>query len=151
MPYTSPVKFIDDTIHAAAVFCSDGRFSEHTNEFLINGLGLKRCDLVVLPGGPARLIGLGQSSIEKRTVLAELKFLVDAHKLNRIILIQHESCAFYKHHTKLEGDALRPRQAADLREAVRTITATTGKIDIECYHARPTPDGMTFLPVELNG
>jgi len=149
MTYHSPGEYIDGPIHAAAVFCSDGRFGEHTNEFLKNGLGLERCDLVVLPGGPARLIGMGLSSIEKKTVLAELNFLVTAHKLDRVILIQHESCAFYKHHTKLEGDALRPRQASDLVEAARTITANCGKIKIEGYHARPTPDGMNFTPVEL--
>ena len=150
MTYTSPVRYLDEKIDAAAVYCSDGRFGEHINDFLKTGLSLTRCDRVVLPGGPARLIGLGQSSIEKKTVLSELNFLVTAHELDRVVLIQHESCAFYHYHTKLEGDPLRTRQSTDLVEAAKVVdAATTRKITIEGYHAKPSDKGMDFIPVEL--
>jgi len=150
MPYISPVEYNEKRIHAAAVYCSDGRVGEHFDDFLQNGLCLPRYDRVALPGGPARLAEFDKPSIEKQAVLAELKFLVDAHELNRVILIQHENCAFYKHHLNLDGEALRPRQAEDLGRAAETIAQATGLKQIEAYHAQPTPKGMTFTAVELD-
>jgi len=150
MPYTSSVEYNEGRIHAAAVYCSDGRLGEHFDDFLHNGLCLPRYDRVALPGGPARLAEADKKSVENQTALAELKFLVDAHKLNRVILIQHENCAFYKHHTGLEGDELRPHQADDLGKAAKAITDATGLTQIEGYHAKPTAEGMTFTPVEID-
>ena len=40
-------------IHAASIYCSDGRFGEQMDEFLHQGLGLPRYDRLAVPGGPA--------------------------------------------------------------------------------------------------
>ena len=79
-------------MHAAAVYCSDGRIGEHFDDFLQNGLGLPRYDRVALPGGPACLAGYDEAKVEQVGIVDELKFLIDAHKLLRIVLIQHDHC-----------------------------------------------------------
>ena len=57
MDYRSSVMYQDGGVRAAAVYCSDGRFGAQCEDFLRNGLEIDRFDLVVLPGGPARLAG----------------------------------------------------------------------------------------------
>jgi hypothetical protein len=55
--YESPVRFHENRIRAAAVYCSDGRFGEHVDDFLHNALKLPRCDRLAVPGGAACLAG----------------------------------------------------------------------------------------------
>src|SRR5262245_45082772 len=98
--YESPVTYERARIHAAAIYCSDGRIGEHFDDFLQSGLGLPRYDRVALPGGPACLAGHPQAHLEEQGVVDELKFLVEVHGLKRIVLIAHEGCAFYG--TRLE-------------------------------------------------
>ena len=40
---------------AAAVYCSDGRYGEHMDDFLHNCLGLPRYDRVAIPGGAGKV------------------------------------------------------------------------------------------------
>ncbi len=150
MDYTSPVEYNQERIHAAAVYCSDGRVGEHFDDFLHNGLGLPRYDRVALPGGPARLAGYADASIEERAVIEELKFLADAHGLTRIVLIQHEGCAFYQHRLGVDGEDLRLLQDADLVKAADAIRDATGLGQIEGYYAMRSAGGMRFLPVPLD-
>src|SRR6187549_2595856 len=95
MTYTSPLRYDSSRIHAAAMYCSDGRIGEHFDDFLQNGLNLPRYDRVALPGGPACLAGHPQAHLEEQGVVDELQFLVEEHKLRRIVLIAHDGCAFY--------------------------------------------------------
>ena len=48
--YKSSVRFDENRIRAAAIYCSDGRFGEQIDDFLHNGLKLPRCDRLVVPG-----------------------------------------------------------------------------------------------------
>ena len=58
MKYESTVRCEKARIHAAALYCSDGRVGAHFDDFLHNGLSLPRSDRVSLPGGgPACLAG----------------------------------------------------------------------------------------------
>jgi hypothetical protein len=150
MDYHSPVEYNQERIHAAAVYCSDGRVGEHFDDFLHNGLGLPRYDRVALPGGPARLAGYADALIDERAVLDELRFLADAHGLVRVILIQHEGCAFYQHRLGIDGDDLRPLQDADLAKAADAIRDATDLSQIEGYYAMLTAGGMCFRPVPLD-
>ena len=40
--YESPTRYEQARIHAAAIYCSDGRVGEQIDEFLHHGLGLPR-------------------------------------------------------------------------------------------------------------
>ncbi len=114
--YVSGLPYHTKRMHAAAVYCSDGRVCEQYDDFLQNGLHLPRYDRVALPGGPACLAGHSQARIEEAGLLDELKFLVDAHGLEKVVLIQHEDCAFYRVslevRSRLQGAAAASRPGA---------------------------------------
>lgn len=149
MTYQSTLGSDAAQIQAAALYCSDGRVCEHFDDFLHNALGLRRYDRLCLPGGPACLAGHAQAGLDGRGILDELKFLVDVHRLSRIILIAHEGCAFYA--TRLELPASRAElvQRADLVRAASLIHQVTGLDAIEAYFARTRDGKMHFEPEQV--
>lgn len=148
-PYTSTVPYEPARLHAAAIYCSDGRVGEHFDDFLQNGLRLPRYDRVALPGGPACLAGHPQAHLEEQGVLDELKFLVEAHKLERVVLIAHQSCAFYQARLKLEGRRLELVQQADLVRAAAVVRQVTGLDTVEGYFLRLAEGKVRFEGVEV--
>lgn len=148
-PYESPVPYETARIHAAAIYCSDGRVGEHCDDFLMSGLGLPRYDRVALPGGPACLAGHPQAHLEEQGVVDELQFLVQFHKLKRIVLIAHQSCAFYSSRLELKEPRLELVQKADLVRATALVQRVTGLDTIEAYFARLADGKVRFEPVEV--
>jgi hypothetical protein len=136
-------------MHAAAVYCSDGRVGEHFDDFLQNGLGLPRYDRLALPGGPACLAGYDEAKVEQVGIVDELKFLIDAHQLTRIVLIQHEQCAFYTARLRVSEKQLEHLQRADLVRAAYFIRHVTSLSDVQAYFARKAGDAIEFEPVVI--
>lgn len=149
MAYNSPIPYEEARIHAAAVYCSDGRVGEHFDDFLQNGLSLPRYDRLALPGGPASLAGYSDSTIEAQAVMDELKFLVEAHGLKRVVLIQHEGCAFYRLRLGLTSEQIVSYQDDDLSRAAQVIHEHTGLDTIEGYFAARANKGIHFRPVPI--
>lgn len=147
--YHSAIPYHTERIHAAAIYCSDGRVGEHFDDFVQNGLNLPRYDRIALPGGPACLAGYSQARLAERGVIDELKFLVDAHELDRIILIQHGGCAFYGQRLTVRRESTEQLQKADLARAAYSVRHAIEMTNIEGYFARPGPEGITFEKVEL--
>ncbi|MGE3107626.1 MAG: carbonic anhydrase [Phycisphaerales bacterium] len=147
--YSSPVKYESKRIHAAAVYCSDGRVGEQFDDFLQSGLNLPRYDRVALPGGPACLAGHPQASLEEHGVVDELKFLVDVHALKRIVLIAHQACAFYAARLELKEPRLELVQRADLVRAAAYVHRVTGLDDVQGYFARLVDGVVTFERVQV--
>jgi len=99
-----------------AVFCSDERFVAATLEFLRRGLDMERCDLIVVAGGPAFI---PQS---EAPLLERLDLLIKAHKIERVVLIAHDDCGYYKHrYPKLPPEKLRQQQREELLTAVSAL------------------------------
>ncbi len=149
LAYSCPIPYEGDRIHAAALYCSDGRIGEHSDDFLIHGLKLPRYDRLCLPGGPACLAGHPQAHLEEQGVVDELKFLVEAHGLERIVLIAHENCAFYTSRLDLQPPRLELVQRADLVRAAAFVHRVTGLDSIEGYYARLENDLVSFEPVAV--
>lgn len=149
MPYESPARYDPARIHAAAVYCSDGRMGDHFDDFLQNGLNLPRHDRVALPGGPACLAGHPQANLEEQGVVDELQFLVQFHKLKRVVLIAHTACAFYSERLSLKEPRLELLQKADLVRAAAAVHRVTGLSAIEAYFARVSEGKVRFEGVEV--
>jgi hypothetical protein len=145
--YKSQIPYVAARIHAAAIYCSDGRVGEHFDDFLQNGLSLPRYDRVALPGGPACLAGHTEAHLEEKGVIDELKFLVDAHHLERIILVAHEACAFYSERLHLPQQYLEAQQCIDLVKAAEFIRRITGIDAIDGYFARHDAGKIYFESV----
>ncbi|MCC7388828.1 MAG: hypothetical protein IT431_08670 [Phycisphaerales bacterium] len=150
MSYKSPVPYEAARIRAAAVYCSDGRVGEHFDDFLQNGLKLPRYDRVALPGGPGCLAGHTEARLEEEGVIDELKFLVDAHGLTKVVLIQHEACAFYAHRLKVGADRMATLQRADLVRAAFQIRRVSSEVEIQAYFARNIAGSIEFEGVGID-
>ena len=149
MSYESSLPYDSARIHAAAMYCSDGRVGAHFDDFLTNGLKLPRYDRVCLPGGPACLAGHPQAQLEEQGVVDELRFLVEAHSLGKVVLIAHQSCAFYAARLELQEPRLELVQRADLVRAAAYVHRVTGIEDIQAYFARLEDTKVVFDPVTV--
>jgi len=149
MNYTSPLSYDPSRTHAAALYCSDGRVGEHCDDFLQNGLKLPRYDRLCLPGGPACVAGHPEAHLEEKGVVDELHFLVEVHKLKRVVLIAHQGCAFYGTRLSLEEPRLELVQKADLVRAAAFVHRVTGLKAIDAHFARLVDGKMRFEAVPV--
>jgi hypothetical protein len=147
--YRSQIPYNAARIRAAAIYCSDGRVGEQFDDFLQNGLNLPRYDRVALPGGPACLAGHTEAHTEETGIVQELKFLVDVHGLARVVLIQHEGCAFYGQRLGLPTHFVDAQQRIDLLKAATFIQKTTGIVRVDAYIAKHADGHMSFEAVPL--
>ena len=111
--FESSIRFDVKRIRAAAVSCSDGRFGEQCDDFLHNGLQLPRYDRLAVPGGAACLAGHFAAYREEQAAIEELRFLVEVHGLEQVILIAHDNCAFYRERLAVLPFELESRQTED--------------------------------------
>lgn len=149
MQYQSPITYDSSRMHAAALYCSDGRLGEHFDDFIQNGLSLPRYDRLCLPGGPACIAGHQEAHLEEKGVLDELHFLVEVHKLKRVVLLAHQGCAFYASRLGLKEPRLELVQRADLVRAAAFVHGVTGLEAIEAYFARLVDGKVEFERVPV--
>jgi hypothetical protein len=147
--FESKTPYESQRIHAAAIYCSDGRVGEHFDDFLQNGLNLPRYDRLALPGGPAALAEHPETTLEHAAVADELRFLIDVHGLRRVVLIQHQNCAFYTDRLNLLGFKAEQQQRDDVIRAAEFVRELTKVDQVEAYFARRLDSHIRFEPVEL--
>lgn len=78
-----------DRPNVLVVACSDGRLQEVTDDFLSNELGVTRYDRFYAPGGAGALAATGRDFARAQTMRAECRYLVELHKVTRVILLFH--------------------------------------------------------------
>ena len=149
MPYTSDIPFEPHRVHAAAVYCSDGRFGDQCDQFLHHHLGLPNYDRIALPGGPAALAGHVEATIDRQAILDDLRFLIDAHRLRRVVLIAHEGCAFYAQRLGLSPEAARRAQHDDLHCVATMLRAIAPLERVETYLACVAGERVRFEPTNV--
>src|SRR5687768_11201435 len=147
--FDSRTPYEPERIHAAAIYCSDGRLGEHFDDFLQNGLKLPRYDRLALPGGPAAMAEHAETRLEHAAVADELKFLVEVHGLDRVVLIQHQNCAFYTTRLGLSGFTVEQQQRADVKSATDFVRKVTGVTRVDAYFARQMDGHVRFEGIEL--
>jgi hypothetical protein len=120
------------------VHCGDYRFQGAFYEFLNHALNLnEKYDLMVIPGGPQSLALLEYLPKFSWASWRWFRFLVEKHGIRRLILIQHQDCAWYKTmplhlHTSPE---LRERQEQDLTRVTATLKKDFPGVTVELYYA----------------
>jgi len=139
--YESSARFDADRVHAVAVYCSDGRFGAHFDDFLHNALELPRYDRLAVPGGPACLAGHFLAFREEEGLIEQLRFLVKAHGLERVVLIAHQDCAFYTERLHVSPLKLETQQREDMQTAVRRVRSLASDLRVDAFFARKHSDG----------
>ncbi len=134
--FVSSVPFEEVRIRAASIYCSDGRYGEQMDDFLHRGLHLPRYDRLAVPGGPACLSGSLTVFWEGRSVEQQLEFLCRVHEIERVVLIAHEGCAFYREWLKVPPAQIMTRQLADLAAAKVRIKRIGARLSVDAFLAR---------------
>jgi hypothetical protein len=148
--FESPTPFDEQRVGAAAVYCSDGRFGDQMDEFLHQSLGLPRYDRVAVPGGAACMAGHMMVYHEAAALDRQLSFLITSHALNKVVLIAHENCWFYKG-LWLGTTPLEQQQAEDLQKAAHQIRSHHPRVEVEAYFARKVEGKVRFEKWEVKG
>jgi carbonic anhydrase-like protein len=149
--FESSVTYEESRIHAAALYCSDGRIGEQVDDFLQQGLALPRYDRVAVPGGPACLAGRLLGFWESRGVEDQIRFLMEVHEIERFILIAHQDCAFYRQRLRIDGPQVRREQVADLERAARVVLRLGPALQVEGFYATLHGQRMRFDPLGILG
>ena len=142
--YRSELPFEASRIQAAAVYCSDGRFGEHIDDFLHNALRLPRYDRLSIPGGAACLAGHFPSFREEYALMAQLRFLLTVHELRRVVLIAHRDCAYYAEGLHVRAERQFQQQVDDLVQAAHRIRSLSSGLEVDAYFASRTEEGVDF-------
>ncbi|HVU52530.1 MAG TPA: hypothetical protein VHL80_17745 [Polyangia bacterium] len=148
-PFISGVAFEEARIRAASLYCSDGRYGEQFDDFLHHALHLPRYDRLAVPGGPACLTGRLDVFWEGHSAQQQLDFLAAVHGLERLVLIQHQGCAFYRQWLKVRDEALEARQVEDLHKAAELMRRRHPELRVDAFFARRLEDEVRFEPVAL--
>lgn len=134
--FESSVPFDQNRIRAAAVYCSDGRFGEQFDDLLHNALELPRYDRLAVPGGAACLARHFATYREEEGVFEQLRFLVNVHDLERVVLIAHDGCAFYTERLHISPLQLESQQREDIRKAVQRVRSLSSRLTVNAFFAR---------------
>lgn len=149
MEYASKTKFDSTRIRAAAVYCSDGRFGEQVDDLLHNALGLPRYDRLAVPGGAACLAGHFATFREDEGVAEQLRFLVTAHEVQRVVLIAHQDCAYYAQRLKISPLVLERQQRDDLEKAAERVYRFGRYLRVDTYFARKRRQQIVFERLDV--
>ena len=148
--FNSSVKYKADRIQAAAVYCSDGRFGNQFDEFMQNSLRLPRYDRLAVPGGAACIARHFSTYREEEGVTEQLRFLVEVHNLERVVLIAHQGCAFYTERLRISPLQLEAQQHEDMQKAVECVRSIGPKLREDAFFARKRRDlTIQFEVLEL--
>jgi carbonic anhydrase len=148
-PFTSDIDFDNSGVEALVVYCSDGRFAEQTEQFIHEQLGLIQYDKLVIPGGAGALVDHQPADAEAKTARGHLRFLVEAHQIKRLILIQHDDCGFYQHQLGVSAEDLSARQHEDAITITEALKELNPDLFVDIYIARIEGQKVRFALMEL--
>jgi hypothetical protein len=137
--YESSVRFDENRIGAAAVYCSDGRFGDACDDFLHSALNLPRYDRLAVPGGAACLAGHFLAYREEEALLDQLRFLIRVHALERLVLIAHQDCAFYTERLHVPPRKIEAQQRQDMQTATERIHSLARGLPVHAFFAWKGP------------
>ena len=143
--YKSPEPFDSGRIRAAAVYCSDGRFGEQFDDLMKSALQLPRYDRLAVPGGAACLARHFALFREEEGVSEQLRFLIEVHHLERVVLIAHQQCAFYTRRLHISPLQLESQQHEDMARAVQRVRDLGPHLRVDAFFARKLPDDMILF------
>lgn len=138
-----------DTFDGLAIYCSDGRFGCHMDEFMGRTLGLSQYDRLVVPGGAARLAGHEHLEPEFPHLNNDVYFLIEAHDIKRVVLIAHQGCAFYTQALGVAQELKEELQKRDLARAAADLLRLRPSLQVDAFFASMRSNRIAFEEVRL--
>jgi hypothetical protein len=137
--------------HILVVACSDGRLQEATDVFLARALGVRQYDRLYVPGGGGALSASGREFIRAGQLRAECRFLVEAHRVDHLVLLLHgpaldgpaeSTCADYRRKQSWANAAqIRGQQEADVRDLLGRRNEFAGDAELSVFRLEVGRDG----------
>ena len=149
--YTCVETWNPERIGALALYCSDGRWGEAFDEFCHKRLLIPRYDRWAVPGGPAWLVPRETSGDLYQATREQLDFLVRVHELERIVLITHYGCAYYRELLGQPPEQCLSEQAQDLRAARSALRNWFPEMQIDTYLAMQRDKSLSFHEITTQG
>ncbi len=153
--YTSQTPLVDKGSATLVITCSSNAFAPYIREFLERWLALPEgsYDHLAVPGGPQFLVLTEYLPKFAWAGHRWVKFLVEKHRLKRVVLVTHEDCAWHDDERmipallhRLAGEAHdtpsgRGRQLAELGRMREALHELLPPIGVEAYFAEKGVDG----------
>jgi hypothetical protein len=145
--------------HVLVVACSDGRYQKALDDFLRNHLGITYYDRVYIAGGPGALASGSLSYFRSDQIRQETAFLIEAHGIERIVLVFHGPlldggpreavCADYDRKMPSASPAeIHAQHEKDLHEILRGMRGVNLDLRIEIFRAEVRGDlRVQFTPL----
>jgi hypothetical protein len=147
--YHALARWCPERIGALALYCSDGRWGDAFDEFCHQHLQIPRYDRWAVPGGPAWVAMPEQAAEARRAIRTQLDFLVEAHELERVVLITHYGCAWYGRRLRRSPDECLSAQLADVEAASATLQSWHPGLRVEAYLAMRQQQSVTFHRLDI--
>ncbi|HEY3330070.1 MAG TPA: carbonic anhydrase [Capsulimonadaceae bacterium] len=146
--FESEIEWYPSRPHILVIACSDGRLQKSLDDFLHENMGVTDYDRLFAPGGPGAFTPDGVEPVRSAQFLQELRFLVRAHGIERIILVFH-SAAEGGPVDSICGDYMRlfpgadqkkvaDQQSRDLVEVIELISKNFPEVEIQSFRAEVT-------------
>lgn len=126
------------------IHCSDPRYQSAFHDFLHDDLRLERYGLIAVPGGPQFLAELAYLPKFAWAGWRWVKFMGKLGNKDRIILIAHDDCRWYRDMGLALTVPLREKQIQDMREVSARVRERFGDTKVEIYYAQPGSQGVAF-------
>jgi hypothetical protein len=153
--YTSEKPLEDKGSATLVVTCSSNAYAPYLREFLERALALPEgtYDHLAVPGGPQFLLLTEYLPKFAWAGHRWMKFLVEKHRLKRVVLITHADCAWHDDDRMIpallhrltgegaSGEGSEARQLADLRRMRDAFHDVLPAIAVEAYFAAKGADG----------
>lgn len=157
LEFESKPDWTGDLPIAIVVACCDGRTQRYLDECLAPYIGTSNYDRLYIPGGPGAF-AKGETDEQRARSLSlweELKFMIQAHKLNRVVLIFHGAepggprpaqCGDYgRIYPELDRDRVSERQRNDANEVKNAILKTFSRVQVDILSLGVTEDQKVVI------
>jgi hypothetical protein len=81
--------------------------------------------------------------------VSQLQFLIEVHRIERVVLIAHEGCAFYLQRLNVSSLQLESQQRDDMRKAIARVQALRHDLRIDAFFARIRDGRVGFEPAQV--
>jgi len=132
---------------ALVVHCCSSAYQDYFEEFLHTSLGFPSYALLALPGGAQTLTLTDYLPKLPWAGWRWLKFLVDADRPARLVLIGHYDCRWYQSLRFWERSNQREQQIRDLRRAGAAAAERFPDVRVSLYYARAEAGNVIFESV----
>jgi hypothetical protein len=157
--YKTQTPFVEKGSATLVITCSSNTFYPYIREFLEKYLQLPEgsYDYLSVPGGPQFLMLTEYLPKFAWAGQRWVKFLIEKHRLKKVILITHEDCAWYNDERMIpafwhklglgstsvsaHSSSAKERQMEHLKQMAQSIHELAAPIAVDAYYAQKETDG----------